>query len=457
MKKISLYMIKKCCYVFFFLILSNGVFAQSVTSSSTVDWTKNSFTSTVNFDMEAANLSFPTGKTVAVNKMNMYLPLMIKDPLLALKVDSSNMMGDLVIRDEVPFDNISSLIKNAKRTPGVFSRNGMELTMDHDLDMLTLSSLLVRHTYPYSAYPPIEQTATREYTGIIIDARGALPVQGEFVKDETEPCFFPKVWDEQMNLIYEKNMVQPTVAQNQGIIHYDYSSDESRYKDRVGNDPLRIRARKVYGVYRTDPVISRKDALRILSLPENMELLSQGKVVILLDKENLIYPATAPDKDAAYYVALRELKSYTYTDKVPDVTIDDIYRGLQISIQNLQFVADSSELLPGEEQRLDELAEMVKTVTDMGNFTISIEGHTASVGKPTGEMELSLQRAKAIMDALQQRGVDTTDFTYKGFGGTVPIGDNSTDEGRAMNRRVEIMVIPKTTYVQRSPDALPEN
>ena len=196
MKKISLYMIKKCCYVFFFLILSNGVFAQSVTSSSTVDWTKNSFTSTVNFDMEAANLSFPTGKTVAVNKMNMYLPLMIKDPLLALKVDSSNMMGDLVIRDEVPFDNISSLIKNAKRTPGVFSRNGMELTMDHDLDMLTLSSLLVRHTYPYSAYPPIEQTATREYTGIIIDARGALPVQGEFVEDETEPCFFPKVWDE---------------------------------------------------------------------------------------------------------------------------------------------------------------------------------------------------------------------------------------------------------------------
>ena len=93
----------------------------------------------------------------------------------------------------------------------------------------------------------------------------------------------------------------------------------------------------------------------------------------------------------------------------------------------------------------------------MGNFTISVEGHTASVGKPTGEMELSLQRAKAIMDALQQRGVDTTDFTYKGFGGTVPIGDNSTDEGRAMNRRVEIMVIPKTTYVQRSPDALPEN
>ena len=53
---------------------------------------------------------------------------------------------------------------------------------------------------------PIEKTASRVYTGIIIDARGILPVQGEFVTSTGNPCLFPKVWNEEMELIYEKNI-----------------------------------------------------------------------------------------------------------------------------------------------------------------------------------------------------------------------------------------------------------
>ena len=75
--------------------------------------------------------------------------------------------------------------------------------------------------------------------------------------------------------------------------------------------------------------------------------------------------------------------------------------------------------------------------------------HTAAVGKPTGEMNLSVLRAQAIIDKLVERGLNRDLFTFKGYGGTAPIGDNSTEEGRAKNRRVEIVVKPKTTYIQR--------
>ena len=54
---------------------------------------------------------------------------------------------------------------------------------------------------------------------------------------------------------------------------------------------------------------------------------------------------------------------------------------------------------------------------------------------------------------MEQRGIDTSDFTYRGYGGTVPLGDNDTAEGRAMNRRVEIMILPKQIYIQRSDDS----
>ena len=441
------------CLLSFSIICS--LTAQSVSSESMVDWTNRTFTSTLNLDMKQANLSFPTGKNTATNRMNSQLPLLIKDPLLSLKVDSSYTLNDMIVNDMLSFDSISSIIEAGTKSPAIFSQTGLALNMNHQMNLATIGVLMIKHRYPYSPKEPIQQVASRQYTGIIIDARGSLPVQGEFVQDQVDPCFFPTVWDDNMNLLYEKNMTNAAVAQKEGIVHYDYSDDESRYRDRIGNDPLRIRARKVYGVNRTDPVISRNDALKILSIPENIQLLNEGRVVILLDEKRLIHPVATPSKDEAYYVVLRELKKFIYDDKVEDVEIRDDARGIQISVQNLKFVADSSELLAEEEPRLNELAEMIRTVMESQEYTVTVEGHTASVGKPTGELNLSIERAQAIIQAMEKRGIDTSQFTYRGYGGTVPLGDNDTAEGRAMNRRVEIMIIPKQTYIQRSVDNPP--
>lgn len=441
------------CLLSFSIILSLS--AQSVSSESTVDWTNRTFTSTLNLDMKQANLSFPTGKNTASNRMNSQLPLLIKDPLLSLKVDSSYTLNDMIVNDLLSFDSITSIIETGTKSPAIFSQTGLALNMNHQMNLANIGILMIKHRYPYSPKEPIQQVASRKYTGIIIDARGSLPVQGEFVQDQVDPCFFPTVWDDDMNLLYEKNMTNAAIAQKEGIVHYDYSDDESRYQDRIGNDPLRIRARKVYGINRTDPIISRNDALKILSIPENIQLLNEGRVVILLDQERLIHPVATPSKDDAYYVVLRELKKFIYDDKVQDVEIRDDARGIQISVQNLQFVADSSELLAEEEPRLNELAEMLRTVVESQEYTVTVEGHTASVGKPTGELNLSIERALAIIQAMEKRGIDTSQFTYRGYGGTVPLGDNDTAEGRAMNRRVEIMIIPKQTYIQRSVDNPP--
>lgn len=441
------------CLLSFSIILSLS--AQSVSSESTVDWTNRTFTSTLNLDMKQANLSFPTGKNTASNRMNSQLPLLIKDPLLSLKVDSSYTLNDMIVNDLLSFDSITSIIETGTKSPAIFSQTGLALNMNHQMNLANIGILMIKHRYPYSPKEPIQQVASRKYTGIIIDARGSLPVQGEFVQDQVDPCFFPTVWDDDMNLLYEKNMTNAAIAQKEGIVHYDYSDDESRYQDRIGNDPLRIRARKVYGINRTDPIISRNDALKILSIPENIQLLNEGRVVILLDQERLIHPVATPTKDDTYYVVLRELKEFIYDDKVQDVEIRDDARGIQISVQNLQFVADSSELLAEEEPRLNELAEMLRTVVESQEYTVTVEGHTASVGKPTGELNLSIERALAIIQAMEKRGIDTSQFTYRGYGGTVPLGDNDTAEGRAMNRRVEIMIIPKQTYIQRSVDNPP--
>ncbi len=120
------------------------------------------------------------------------------------------------------------------------------------------------------------------------------------------------------------------------------------------------------------------------------------------------------------------------------ISVDNTEAGIRLTIQNLQFKADSAELLPGEEKRLDQIAEILR-LAEGAQFLI--EGHTASTGYEAGEMKLSKERADSIAAALSLRGIGSERFICKGSGGKKPIASNDTAEGKALNRRVEITIL----------------
>ena len=120
------------------------------------------------------------------------------------------------------------------------------------------------------------------------------------------------------------------------------------------------------------------------------------------------------------------------------VIVENTAAGIRLTMQNLNFKPDSAELLPGENERLDQIAQVLKEVPEQ---MFLVEGHTASVGYEKGEMKLSVERANSVANALIQRGIPREKFICKGSGGTKPIADNSTQEGKAKNRRVEITIL----------------
>lgn len=120
------------------------------------------------------------------------------------------------------------------------------------------------------------------------------------------------------------------------------------------------------------------------------------------------------------------------------VIVENTAAGIRLTMQNLNFKPDSAELLPGENERLDQIAQVLKEVPEQ---MFLVEGHTASVGYEKGEMKLSVERANSVANALIQRGIPREKFICKGSGGTKPIADNSTPEGKAKNRRVEITIL----------------
>lgn len=121
-----------------------------------------------------------------------------------------------------------------------------------------------------------------------------------------------------------------------------------------------------------------------------------------------------------------------------NMVFEDTPAGIRLSVRDIKFKADSDEVLPSEKSRLDEIAAVLK-LAPKSQFLI--EGHTAAVGKPGGEQTLSEQRARRIAAELSKRGISADRFICKGYGGNKPIASNSTDAGRAQNRRVEITIL----------------
>ncbi len=137
------------------------------------------------------------------------------------------------------------------------------------------------------------------------------------------------------------------------------------------------------------------------------------------------------------------LHFYSYTVRAEikpnkDFEVTKTKRGTMLRLKNLQFEPDRAVLLKGEEAKLDEIAKILKESESEFFF---VEGHTADVGKPEDEKNLSQERAKTVIEKLVKRGIPAEKFIYQGAGGTKPIAPNGTEEGRAQNRRVEITII----------------
>ncbi len=420
-------------------------------STSFIDWKKNTFTSDITLDVEKAKIPMPSGRQSASNRIKLGLPLLIKDPLLSIYVDSQNTLEDLVQSQTTSLQAITDIIDSAKMKAPYFKNASNLLSTSHTISLKDIAAPLVKHKSPYQMEKPIDTIASRSYSGIIIDARGTYDVHGEFTKSKISPCLFPRIWNEEMTLVYERNMVDANVAKEKMIVEYGSSSNFDDYAGRIGNDPLWIKAKKVYGQNRCDPVISYDDYLRIASNQNNLNLLRQGKVVIILDKDQLSCKVTAPDRNRQYYLDYEQLRRELYQSLVPDVVISDRGdTGMEIDVEKLQFIADSAELLPSEKERIKKIAENLKEILSNGDYTILVEGHTADVNKPEGQLKLSIERAQSVIDILVAQGIDRSLFTSKGYGGTQPLASNDSPEGRAQNRRVKITVMPKKTSVQRT-------
>jgi outer membrane protein OmpA-like peptidoglycan-associated protein len=123
--------------------------------------------------------------------------------------------------------------------------------------------------------------------------------------------------------------------------------------------------------------------------------------------------------------------------RIAAVKKDD--RGMVITLSGaVLFKTDKYELLPAAMVQLNQVAEAL--TRNSPDAKVTVEGHTDSQGSEDHNKELSLKRAQSVADYLVSRGIAKDRVTGAGIGSSRSIADNKTTEGRAQNRRVEIIV-----------------
>jgi len=144
------------------------------------------------------------------------------------------------------------------------------------------------------------------------------------------------------------------------------------------------------------------------------------------------------EKERVARIEAERKMNQALADLVKIASVKEEQRGMVITLTgSVLFASGKSELLPTAMVRLNEVAEALKAQTDRD---MVVEGHTDNVGTVQSNLELAQRRAASVRDYLVSRGVDQNRIKAAGIGEARPIADNSTPEGRANNRRVEIIV-----------------
>jgi outer membrane protein OmpA-like peptidoglycan-associated protein len=157
-------------------------------------------------------------------------------------------------------------------------------------------------------------------------------------------------------------------------------------------------------------------------------------------------PAAAGNLEAlrGRYAGVQPDSFPTYTGAaatVPIVSATALYDGIttagRIATEAILFEVGSNAILPESKAQL---AEIGKVLVDHPALAMTIEGHTDNIGDPDSNQVLSTRRAQAVADYMVATfAIDAKRLTATGFGATKPLATNDTPEGRAKNRRVELV------------------
>lgn len=277
---------KKLLTVLFATQVLTGLTARetSVNAAVTVDWEDAAILIQAEVDFSSLDTSLPSARSKARELIADELPAFIQRAMYPLPYDSGSLVRDEVLTNSKRLGALEDFSATAENISFTMDTSLSTMKGEFRLSMFPgLYSIFVDHVHAYAPERLLSFVPTTTFTGIVIYAKGNLPVHGEEQDAPLSPGLFPKIYDENMNLVFEARMMPPEYLTGWGPVKFTASENLTNFRGRIGDVPLITMAHAVFGTNRTDIVISEEAAGKILYSKENIELLQEGRILVICD------------------------------------------------------------------------------------------------------------------------------------------------------------------------------
>lgn len=260
-------------------------------------------------------------------------------------------------------------------------------------------------------------------------------------------------WGKPENLGYPINTIEKEgtmcIAADGKTAYYAADRNDSYGGLDIYSFELREDVRPVKTLWVKGKITDKNTGKPVVSTLELNNLATHQTISHIQTDDAGNYFMTLPvGKDYAFNVNSKGYLFYSdnflMANKSPDSTyiknilLEPIASNASVVLKNIFFEVNKYELNPESQTELDNL---VRLLNENPTMEIEISGHTDNVGKPSDNMILSNNRAKAVVNFLISKKINPARLVAKGFGETKPLADNKTEAGRLQNRRTEMRVI----------------
>ena len=259
-------------------------------------------------------------------------------------------------------------------------------------------------------------------------------------------------WKTPENLGYPINTIEDEesifVSSKGNVAYYASSRSDSRGGLDLYRFNLRDDIKPIKTLYVQGSVVDAATKQQIPCAVELIENNTQKIISKVQTDETGFYFVTLPvGKDYTFAVNRKGYLFYSELFELSNKASDSIYvkdiqlQPLQVNavgiMKNIQFESNTAKLQPVSLIELDKLFQLLR---ENATIKVQINGHTDNTGTEARNNQLSLERAQAVVAFLISKGIDPKRLAVKGFGASKPLADNTTEEGKAKNRRTEFVI-----------------
>jgi hypothetical protein len=255
-----------------------------IRASGVLDWAVGNLRVSVEGPIDPRTRNAPAAPHYQEQAIQRQMPALIEGVLSDVLFDSSRTIGDVL---ESRPELIADLREVGENVEASYSRVSEDLSIVEVIYSLDLYPGVIRTVHQPADPRPLPRVlgwhATDEFSGVVILASDLLPVRGEEATSLLRPALLPEIVDTALNPVLTAEHIDPEVFAERGVVSYTTSLDPADWEEVVGSSPLRILAREAFGINRTDIIINRGDAGRLLSTEANRRILSEGRVLVVVD------------------------------------------------------------------------------------------------------------------------------------------------------------------------------